>query len=182
MLKRRSYSINQAGSGSGPGNDDEDKHPIRRTLRLLGNDMRKVKEFFVPKDEAPEASKDTIPTQSKFKFSGERDRDYTLPEDFQTHCDVLVIGGGGLGSSVAYWLKEKARDGLNVVVVEKDETVSTFLEFLLPIKTHYPLILVRKVRYSRRSWRPLPAILAPGKHSNVSVRCRVPTQLQTAFW
>ncbi|XP_017097823.2 FAD-dependent oxidoreductase domain-containing protein 1 [Drosophila bipectinata] len=123
MLQRRSYSVNQAGSGSGPGNDgDEDKHPIRRTLRLLGNDMRKVKEFFVPKEAVPEDSKDTIPTQSKFKFSGERDRDYTLPDDFQTHCDVLVIGGGGLGSSVAYWLKEKARDGLNVVVVEKDET------------------------------------------------------------
>lgn len=41
---------------------------------------------------------------------------------FQTHCDVLVIGGGGMGSSIAYWLKQRAQDGLNVVVVEKDPT------------------------------------------------------------
>lgn len=128
LLQRRSYSAGaSAGGGSGGGTGDEDKHPIRRTFRLLGNDMRKIKEFFVPKDpvseEQGEAS-DRILTQSKFNFAGERARDPTLPDEFQTHCDVLVIGGGGIGSSIAYWLKEKARDGLNVVVVEKDDTVS----------------------------------------------------------
>lgn len=41
---------------------------------------------------------------------------------FQSHCDVLVIGGGGIGASIAYWLKKRAQDGLNVVVVEKDPT------------------------------------------------------------
>lgn len=45
---------------------------------------------------------------------------------FQTHCDVLVIGGGGIGSSIAYWLKKEAREGLNVVVVEKDPMVSGY--------------------------------------------------------
>ncbi|XP_017060950.1 FAD-dependent oxidoreductase domain-containing protein 1 [Drosophila ficusphila] len=122
LLQRRSYSSGAANSGS-PGGDksgEEDSHPIRRTLRLLGNDMRKVKEFFVPKD--PEPEQERIPTQSKFKFTGERERDPTLADDFQTHCDVLIIGGGAVGSSIAYWLKEKARDGLNVVVVEKDDT------------------------------------------------------------
>uniref|UniRef100_A0A0P4WD52 FAD dependent oxidoreductase domain-containing protein n=1 Tax=Scylla olivacea TaxID=85551 RepID=A0A0P4WD52_SCYOL len=39
-------------------------------------------------------------------------------------CDVLVVGGGAMGSSVAYHLKEKARGGLNVVVVEEDPGVS----------------------------------------------------------
>ncbi|XP_016978966.1 FAD-dependent oxidoreductase domain-containing protein 1 [Drosophila rhopaloa] len=123
LLQQRSYSAGAASNGGGlPGGDKsgEDLHPIRRTLRLLGNDMRKVKEFFVPKEQEPEDK--GILTQSKFQFAGEKGRDPTLPDDFQTHCDVLIIGGGGVGSSIAYWLKEKARDGLNVVVVEKDDT------------------------------------------------------------
>lgn len=40
------------------------------------------------------------------------------------HCDVLIIGGGAIGSSIAYHLKANATDGINVVVVEKDPTVS----------------------------------------------------------
>ncbi|XP_050733991.1 FAD-dependent oxidoreductase domain-containing protein 1-like isoform X2 [Eriocheir sinensis] len=39
-----------------------------------------------------------------------------------SHCDVLVVGGGAVGSSIAYHLKEHARDGLSVVVVEEDPT------------------------------------------------------------
>lgn len=46
---------------------------------------------------------------------------------FQTHCDVLVVGGGGIGSSIAYWLKKEARAGLNVVVVEKDPMVRGYI-------------------------------------------------------
>ncbi|EDV54703.1 FAD-dependent oxidoreductase domain-containing protein 1 [Drosophila erecta] len=125
LLQHSKYSVRAASNGcgsSGGEKSDDDLHPIRRTLRLLGNDMRKVKEFFVPKETATHI--DPIPTQSKFHFKGERDKskEPTLPDDFQTHCDVLIIGGGGVGSSIAYWLKEKARDGLNVVVVEKDDT------------------------------------------------------------
>uniref|UniRef100_T1GPK0 FAD-dependent oxidoreductase domain-containing protein 1 n=1 Tax=Megaselia scalaris TaxID=36166 RepID=T1GPK0_MEGSC len=41
---------------------------------------------------------------------------------FPRNVDVLVIGGGGVGSSIAFWLKKMARDGLNVAVVEKDPT------------------------------------------------------------
>ncbi len=43
-------------------------------------------------------------------------------------ADVVIVGGGVVGWSVAYWLKMKARvrDSLRVLVVEKDPTVSFF--------------------------------------------------------
>lgn len=102
-------------------NKEEDNHPIRRTLRLLSNDMRKIKEFFVPKEDKYDGKPlplDEAPQQISSKVEND------APDQFQTHCDVLVIGGGGVGSSTAYWLKQRARNGLNVVVVEKDDTVS----------------------------------------------------------
>jgi FAD-dependent oxidoreductase domain-containing protein 1 len=38
--------------------------------------------------------------------------------------DVLVVGGGAVGSSVAYWLKQVNPKGMNVTVVERDPCVS----------------------------------------------------------
>ncbi|KAH8306777.1 hypothetical protein KR044_013271 [Drosophila immigrans] len=97
---------------------EEDTHPIRRTFRLLGNDMRKIKEFFMPQEEPYDCLLEYKKnTRGKLRQFGGDKRN---PDEFQTHCDVLVIGGGSIGSSIAYWLKQKARDGLNVVVVEKD--------------------------------------------------------------
>lgn len=105
-------------TGSNPPGGDDDQHPIRRTFRLLGNDMRKIKEFFLPKEDKfdSENKPQPIATSNKFNFAGDKGSN----DEFPTHCDVLIIGGGGIGSSIAYWLKQKARDGLNVVVVEKD--------------------------------------------------------------
>uniref|UniRef100_A0A2K6EZS7 FAD-dependent oxidoreductase domain-containing protein 1 n=1 Tax=Propithecus coquereli TaxID=379532 RepID=A0A2K6EZS7_PROCO len=42
------------------------------------------------------------------------------------HSDVVIVGGGVLGLSVAYWLKklEKRRGAIRVLVVERDHTYS----------------------------------------------------------
>ncbi|KAJ2953547.1 hypothetical protein O0L34_g1149 [Tuta absoluta] len=39
---------------------------------------------------------------------------------YPTHADIVIIGGGFIGASVAYWLKNRAGEGLSVVVFEKD--------------------------------------------------------------
>lgn len=41
-------------------------------------------------------------------------------------ADVVIVGGGVVGWSIAYWLKkkERVRGAVKVVVVEKDLTVS----------------------------------------------------------
>jgi glycine/D-amino acid oxidase-like deaminating enzyme len=43
----------------------------------------------------------------------------SAPPPATRHCDVLVIGGGSVGLSVAYYL---ARDGADVMVADRDET------------------------------------------------------------
>ncbi|XP_067625045.1 FAD-dependent oxidoreductase domain-containing protein 1 [Eurosta solidaginis] len=42
----------------------------------------------------------------------------------QTHrkCNVVIIGGGAIGSSTAYWLKKRASKDLSVIVLERDPT------------------------------------------------------------
>lgn len=47
-------------------------------------------------------------------------RDTSL--DMPHTCDIVIIGGGVIGSSIAYWLKDTAYKGSNIVVIEKDPT------------------------------------------------------------
>jgi len=46
----------------------------------------------------------------------------TLPVPRET--DICVVGGGLVGLSVAYWLKQRNPKGFNLAVVEKDPSVS----------------------------------------------------------
>lgn len=79
------------------------ENPITRTFRILGNDLKRAANLgnITPVD-----------------------------EEFPSHCDVVVIGGGAMGSSIAYWLKHRAGEGLRVAVVERDPTVR-FLKNIL---------------------------------------------------
>lgn len=41
-------------------------------------------------------------------------------------ADIVIVGGGVVGWSIAYWLKQKerVRGGVQVIVVERDPSVS----------------------------------------------------------
>lgn len=99
--------IPQGWDGKTVGTDEKRKlkpppplDPVRRTNKIMVDDFKRIPKHLgiVPTDES----------------------DYIFP----THCDVLIIGGGAIGSSVAFWLREQAREGLRIVVLEKDPTVS----------------------------------------------------------
>lgn len=97
-------------------------NPLARTVGIMTDD---IKDYFTfggssstqtPVEEnvnEADAQKGNI--KSKGKTSSSK-----VGDIFPEHCDVLVIGGGAVGSSVAYHLKERALEGLRVVVVEKD--------------------------------------------------------------
>lgn len=42
---------------------------------------------------------------------------------FPNHCDLVIIGGGAIGSSIAYWCKTIGLQSLRIVVIEKDQSV-----------------------------------------------------------
>lgn len=97
------------------------ENPFKRTGRILKNDLVRAKNWVEDLfHDDSKAKKYTMPLDKIDAFIENRE-DIRL---FQTHCDVLIIGGGGMGSAIAYYLKQKAQHGLNVVVLEKDPTYS----------------------------------------------------------
>ena len=49
---------------------------------------------------------------------------------FPRYCDIVIIGGGIMGCSIAYWLKQRGHDnGLRVIVVERDPSYTRVYSF-----------------------------------------------------
>ena len=45
-------------------------------------------------------------------------------EGYLAYYDVVIIGGGAMGCSVAFWLAQRfQKDGMNILVVERDPQV-----------------------------------------------------------
>lgn len=80
--------------------------PRQKMLKALKQDWKKLKKITSPNREF-----------SDFETL------WKNHEHIPIQADVLIIGGGAIGSSIAYWLKQKVhRDEFNVVVIEKDPT------------------------------------------------------------
>lgn len=82
---------------------EDQENPIWRTIRILKDDVKIAKSMLMD----------------------ERCDDLLYDREFPRYVDALVIGGGAMGSSVAYWLKERTLRGrLNIAVIEKDPSVN----------------------------------------------------------
>jgi hypothetical protein len=113
LYKNASFCTNRSeGSSYEP---PKPENPFKRTFRILGNDIKsaknKVQSFITRIQDVREAADKTL--KSPY-------RDGIFPD----HCDIAVIGGGAIGSSIAYWLKQRAPHGITVTVIEKDPSVN----------------------------------------------------------
>lgn len=89
-------------------------NPIQRTFGILADDVR---QFF------GHSSKNRT-WQNEEHGEGMPRYKAIHKQTWPSDCDVLVVGGGVMGSSIAYHLQERALDGLRIVVVEEDPSVS----------------------------------------------------------
>lgn len=79
-----------------------EEHPWDRVKRAMNHDYETAKSFIKGK----------------------------APPPVLESSDILIVGGGIVGSSIAYHLSERAGAGINIVVLEKDPPVSIFMNFL----------------------------------------------------
>lgn len=103
------------------------EHPIHRTGRILADDLRQLKHYFPFNLFNKDVKNLSLKKHILPDFNGMAEM---VPDNdvdryiFPSHVDICIIGGGAIGSSIAYFLKKAAKHGLNIAVVEKDKTVS----------------------------------------------------------
>ena len=108
------------------------KDPIERTIKILKDDV--AQGFTKTVKRVIQENKNENELVSE-KEKGEGIPLYNiLPEEkeiWPNGCDILIVGGGVVGMSIAYHLKHLTQDGLEVVVLEKDSGVSYILKYIL---------------------------------------------------
>ncbi|KAH8034366.1 hypothetical protein HPB51_023496 [Rhipicephalus microplus] len=94
---------------------------IVRACSSDGGGGRKKSKFVVEED---------LPDRRAFKILRDEFRGYMKPKSsevqeplFPKEVDILVVGGGIMGSSIAYWLKQRAPESFSLAVLERDLTV-----------------------------------------------------------
>ncbi len=91
------------------------KYPIRRMWEVLKVDFRRVRRRYL------EAKYDAYRRKGIVSHPW---RDIFQHELIPAETSFLIIGGGIMGSMVAFWIKQRVRDeDLKVVVIERDESV-----------------------------------------------------------
>ncbi|XP_053960696.1 FAD-dependent oxidoreductase domain-containing protein 1 [Anastrepha ludens] len=87
---------------------------MSKCAHILGINLR----FSFRTDVCRSLSKFSTAYKSRQDFCGKRSM------SVQTHrkCNVVVIGGGAVGASTAFWLKKRGNKDLSVIVLERDPT------------------------------------------------------------
>lgn len=100
---------------------------IRTTYLDAKDNANKLYEYIAEKTKMirPSSQKDKLAPKNKTKS----DKEIPLNKQqlWTSECDVVIIGGGAVGSSIAYHLKATVNEGLSVMVLDKDYTVSSFV-------------------------------------------------------
>lgn len=108
----------------------EFENPFHRTGRILWNDLKGIKNFgplkYMRTDEENwNLHKHRLRDNGAIELVDQTRREGYI---FPNHVDVCIIGGGAIGSSIAYHITNKVHNSLRVAVVEKDSSVSSSIE------------------------------------------------------
>jgi len=70
-----------------------------------------------------------------FRITKSSKEDYPFVQDFKSHYDIVIIGGGLVGSFIAYHLANRVqvKNGMSIAVVEKDPTYRRSLSTISPL-------------------------------------------------